>query len=662
MKTNNSVAIITGWVMLLQGFLLFAGLYYNITFLISIIKGPAGMNPLTAICFIAAGISLLIISDESCLSNLSSQDELNKDTLKSVKLRVRIYYTLNYIIIIIGALRLIEFISGIPVSLAHLISEEWVTKNIMAPNTAFNFILIGFSMLFIRRTDDKFISKAQYLALVSGLIAFLTLIGYFYSLFSFNLLNVFLPPMALNTSILFILLTIGILSLKKEDGFMYYLTHNSTVGKTARIVMFFAFIVLIALGWFSLYGENNGFFDNATGTAIYIWLIISASFIVTIISIKKLIEEEVLRKLSEVRIAESELKLRAIIDNSPSAIHARDLEGKYILVNKKTEELHGKKSGECIGKNLFELSPGTPREILEEFYSRDKIVINSGIAMEFEEPVTINGKKYVLLTQRFPLFDLNNNIYATGGISTDITYRKYTEEKLSALNNQLAASNKELESFSYSVSHDLRAPLRHIIGFGEKLHKVSEGKLGDEEKRVLNKILASSNKMAVLIDDLLTYSRLGRTELYVSEVSINDLVDEYIKDYHYSEGEKEINWIIHRVPVVKADRFQLQIVINNLLSNAVKYTGKSDIRNIEAGGYKNETGTVVFIKDTGCGFDTDYKDKLFGVFQRLHHENEFEGTGIGLATVKNIINRHKGDVWAESELGKGSAFYFLIPD
>jgi PAS domain S-box-containing protein len=243
----------------------------------------------------------------------------------------------------------------------------------------------------------------------------------------------------------------------------------------------------------------------------------------------------------------------------------------------------------------------------------------------------------------------------------DITERKEAEEEMRKLNSQLESVNKELEAFSYSVSHDLRAPLRHVNGFVELMTKHAANRLDDQGKRYLSTIGAAAKKMGVLIDDLLVFSRMGRVEMMKASFNLGNLVDEVLHDLQDEIKTRTIEWQIEKLPDIQADRSMMRQVMFNLISNAVKYSQTRDYARIEIGTTTRQAEIVVFIRDNGVGFDMKYVDKLFGVFQRLHSEAEFEGTGIGLASVRRIINRHGGKTWAEGIVNNGATIYFSLP-
>ncbi len=237
-----------------------------------------------------------------------------------------------------------------------------------------------------------------------------------------------------------------------------------------------------------------------------------------------------------------------------------------------------------------------------------------------------------------------------------------SRDELEIANANYENINKELEAFAYSVSHDLRAPLRQIQGFAEIINMNMSDNLPVKGKRYLNNISEAANYMGDLIDGLLIYSRTGRSELNKVPLSLNLVVNKFIEDYQQSlDAGTRIQWIVHEIPEVKADRMMMEQVVMNLLTNAIKFTRKEEKPVIEVGSIVKEGETVFFVKDNGVGFNMDYVDKIFGVFQRLHSQEIFEGTGIGLANVQRIILRHGGRIWAEGEEGKGASFYYTLP-
>ncbi len=234
-------------------------------------------------------------------------------------------------------------------------------------------------------------------------------------------------------------------------------------------------------------------------------------------------------------------------------------------------------------------------------------------------------------------------------------------EELAALSRELARSNKELESFSYSVSHDLRAPFRHIVGYAELLQELESDQLSDTGKRYLDVIVDAANSAGTLVDNLLHFSQMGRSELTPVAMDMSALVAEVRETLASETAGRAIEWDIAPLPTVRGDPVMMRLVLQNLLSNAIKYSRGREPARIAVGCEDRPTETLFFVRDNGVGFNQAYEKKLFGVFQRLHRNEEFEGIGIGLANVRRAVDRHGGRTWAEGRLGEGATFFFTLP-
>jgi light-regulated signal transduction histidine kinase (bacteriophytochrome) len=260
-----------------------------------------------------------------------------------------------------------------------------------------------------------------------------------------------------------------------------------------------------------------------------------------------------------------------------------------------------------------------------------------------------------------PFRDPEGRIIGLFGISRDITERKKAEESLRRAKDELQATNKELEAFSYSVSHDLRAPLRSIDGFSQALLEDYAEQLPEEAQEYLARVRAAAQRMAQLIDDLLSLSRVTRATLEPNLVNLSALAQDVAEELRQTQPGRQVAFRIAANLTAWGDKQLVRIALENLLGNAWKFTAKRTNASIEVGVHDDEGKRVFFVRDNGAGFDMAFANKLFGAFQRLHTANQFPGTGIGLATVQRIIRRHGGEIWAESSPEMGATFYFTLP-
>jgi signal transduction histidine kinase len=270
-----------------------------------------------------------------------------------------------------------------------------------------------------------------------------------------------------------------------------------------------------------------------------------------------------------------------------------------------------------------------------------------------------------------PIFDASDAFCGYRGVGTDITVRKSQEKELQRLNedlerrvaqrtNALEVANKELEAFSYSVSHDLRAPLRAIQGFSRIVEQQYSGQIDEQGRNMLRRVGAGAQKMGRLIDDLLNLSRISRQTMRVGPVDLSALVEEVAAELQAEAPKRKVEWVIAPQVMAEGDPGLLKVALQNLINNAWKYSSKREIARIEFGISERNGRPAYFVRDNGDGFDMAYADKLFEAFQRLHSPAEFSGTGIGLATVKRIVRRHGGEVGAEGRVGEGATFYFTL--
>ena len=428
--------------------------------------------------------------------------------------------------------------------------------------------------------------------------------------------------------------------------------------------------------------DGSSFFGAVTGNCIKNEKGENTSFyfIVEDISLRRQLEEQLQQsnealeekvKARTEEIYKSEKHFRALIENNNGLINVVDQAGKIIYRSPSAYRITGftneeiinaegyvnihpddrEKANEVIRETLA--NPGKPiYALFRNLHKSGHYIWLEGVVTNLLHDENVKGfvANYHDATERIEAEEEIKNLNAA------------LEEKIVVRTEQLRKTNEDLEAFSYSVSHDLRAPLRAIVGYTAILEEDYSSKLDDEAKRITTVIKSNTVRMGNLIDDLLAFSKMGRHQLVKTIVDTSQLINEICTGIDKKESkEKDIKWVIHPLPNVLADINTIRQVWINLISNAVKYSDKVEVPVIEIGSFSQKGQTVFFIKDNGAGFDEKYKNKLFKVFQRLHGAKEFEGTGIGLAIVEKVISKHGGNVWAEGEVNKGASFYFSLP-
>jgi len=399
----------------------------------------------------------------------------------------------------------------------------------------------------------------------------------------------------------------------------------------------------------------------------FVIFILFALLITGFATVRRRFEQELLQSGDELQREVAERTQQASLLNlTHDTIFVRDMSDVITYWNRGAQELYGWTAEEAFDKRAHQLLRTVFPMPIDEIRAE---LLRAGRWEGELEKTKADGTRVVVASRWSLRRDEQGRPVAILETNNDITERKRTEEKIRKLNEdlekrtaELEAINKELEAFAYSISHDLRAPLRHMAGYAELLQKNAASILDEKSRRYMMMILESAKRMGDLIDDLLAFSRIGRAETRMTMVSLEQLVKEALSEVQQETDGRNMGWRIGVLPNLYGDRSMLRLALVNLVSNAVKFTRKRPQPEIEIGcvdGKENEI--VVFIRDNGVGFDMKYVNKLFGVFQRLHRAEEFEGTGIGLATVQRIIHRHGGRVWAEGLVDRGATFYFSVP-
>ncbi|HVG58268.1 MAG TPA: PAS domain S-box protein [Hyalangium sp.] len=373
---------------------------------------------------------------------------------------------------------------------------------------------------------------------------------------------------------------------------------------------------------------------------------------------------------AQAALKESEARFRNMADHAPVMLWVTEPSGSCTYLSKAWYDFTGQTEESGLGLGwLSAVHPEDSKLAENAFLSANAGHTHFRVDYRLRRK---DGEYRWAIDSAAPRFDSTGQFLGYIGSVIDITERKMAEDAMKLLNQELQVrvqertkelleANKELESFSYTVSHDLRAPLRHITGFAQLLEKRAGAALDATCRGYVRTITDAAKQGGRMVDDLLEFSRMGRAELRKGRVVLHELVAEVQRELALEAEGRQVEWRVGALPEVQADRSLLRLVLKNLLSNALKYTRPRAVALIEIGSREEDEGVHVWVKDNGVGFDMQFVDKLFGVFQRLHTAEQFEGTGIGLANVRRIIARHGGRTWAESRVGEGATFHFTLP-
>jgi PAS domain S-box-containing protein len=362
----------------------------------------------------------------------------------------------------------------------------------------------------------------------------------------------------------------------------------------------------------------------------------------------------------------SERRFRSIYDHANVGICVCDRSGKIVMANTGLQNLYGYSEEEILKSNFYSVATsGDITEMEADLYNYEKIILGEIERYSIEKKeLTSDGRLIHVNKIVSAIKNEEDEVQYTVMLTDDITTRKNNEEKIKGLNTELAVQvgkletvNKELEAFSYSISHDLRAPLRAIDGFSKIILEDQKDDFNDESKRLLGVIIKNSGKMAMLIDDLLTFSRLSRQVVEFKPIDFGAMVDDIIEEQAIDRN----SMIVEKLPEAIGEKTMMKQVFSNLIGNAVKFSSKKKKPEIKIGCEEKETCFEFYVSDNGVGFNMVYYSKIFGVFQRLHTEAEFTGTGVGLAIVQKVLEKHNGEIWAESKERKGTTFFFTLP-
>ena len=605
------------------------GWVFGVESLKSVFPGLTAMNPLTALLFLTAGLALALPRGQALI------------------------LPAGLLLGLMGLFRMISY-AGWDLGLDTLMFRHalgaYSPSNRMAPNTSFGFLMTGLALVFFKRRQSPWSAKAgQSLALAATWLALFAMLGYSYQVPRFYGIGSFIP-MALNTAICFALINSAMLLARRGEGWMACLSDDGPGGIMARRLLPFTLMIPALLGFLRLQGQWSGWYNTETGTALFAIALIAAFSGLVWYNALLLGRVDLARRASE----RERNRYARFFSLSVDMFCIADFNGYFKELSDMWETVLGHPKEEMLQRPYLDfIHPEDRRKTSMEAAQNAQGVRT----LSFENRYRCKDGSYKWLLWAAKPVTEERLIYI---VARDITQRKEAEDTLRHYAAKLEQSNHELDAFSYSVSHDLRSPLRTIDGFSQVMLEDYTDRLDDQGKDCLNRIRQGCQQMGRLIDDLINLSRVIRHEFRVEETDLSAVAGSVMEEFKNADRSREVAFALPAGVSVRGDPGLLRAALENLLGNAWKFTGKKKDAKIEFGVLRKNGEAIYFVKDNGAGFDMAYANKLFGAFQRLHSQEEFAGTGIGLATTQRIVHRHGGRIWAEGAIDQGAAFYFTL--
>lgn len=618
---------------------------------------------------------------------------------------------LALLVAFLGAFTLMEYTLGISPGIDHLIFEEpagaihTLAPGRMAPASALCFLFLGVALMLDGKSDRSswlvtiLAVMAIFPALASGL-------AYLYGLDNLYGLG-YGTQMAAHTVLAFLVLALGVLCSQPERGLMALVASPDTGGVIARHLLPLAIVLPIMIGWLKLAGDDSLIFEPDFGVVLVVLSYILVLNLLIIWSARLLSRADAERNQTNAAIRENAARLRTLTRTIPDTVWLKNPEGVYLFCNPAFERFCGRKEADIVGKSDYDF---VDAEQADFFRANDLLVINSGETKTNEEWITFadDGRRALVETIKTPMFDGEGRLIGVLGIARDITLRHRAEETIRAAHQEsarllaeadrsrlallcaledqkiveakvrdmnasleqrvrertveLEAANKELESFSYSVSHDLRAPLRAINGFAQILIRRYRDSLDEEGGHYLDNVVTASERMGVLIEELLHYSRTVRSSAQAVPVPLTPVVAQLKNTFGERIAAASADFeVMEPLATPLGDPTMIGQILTNLVDNALTYCTRDGTPRVTLSSVREDGKVVLRVADNGIGIAPEYHEKIFQVFQRLHSNEEYPGTGIGLAIVAKAARMMQGEVSIESALGAGSTLSVRLP-
>ncbi len=632
-----------GWFAILMGVTVGIGWMGDIESLKRVLPGFVSMNPMTAICTLLSGISLVL----HCLPETRPAP------------RNFVARWIGALVAIIGLLILCRYVFGWSFKLDQVLFAEQLhgdlpdVPNRMAPNTAMAFVLLGSGLFLCDWTTRSGIRPAEHLGVGCWLLSLVALAGYLYQVqWLYGITRH--VPMAIHTAVTLHLLSLGLIFVRPRVGVMTIIAGDSPGSVLARRLFPMMLFVFIILGCVQIFGQRFKLHSADAGVALFTVAAIATAGGLILWCARFLHQADLARQ-----VLEKERERFFTLSRDMLAIAGTD--GLFKRVNPSFCRVLGFSAEELTSRPFIDFVH--PDDVAATMQEVERL--NFGLpSVHFENRYrSADGSwKWLSWSTEPPEEEW---LYA---VARDVTERKQSEAAITRLNEDLMQQtvrlemvNDELEAFSYSVSHDLRAPLRGISGFAQALEEHSAEALDETGRSYLLRIRNAAARMGELIDDLLKLSKLTRTPMKSETVDLSEIAESLVAGYRVDEPHRAVKTEISAGIRVLGDPALLRVLMDNLLGNAWKFTSKNPNARIEVSSTLGKRGELIcHVRDNGVGYDPRYAHKLFGAFQRLHSQTEFPGTGIGLATVQRIVSRHGGEVWTEGAINRGATFSFML--
>jgi PAS domain S-box-containing protein len=625
---------------------LLVGWRLGVTWLTDLTVGPAAMKSNAALAFACEGLALL------CLTSPRTPWQ-------------RAGRALSLAGALIGALTGVQHLFAIDLGIDQMLARDAADGEFpgrMAPLTSASFLAIGLS-LYAVRLPPVWLSHVP--ALFVAVSSFVTLVGYGYgtsTLYSFGPYG----SVSLHTAAAFVLLGIGVIAIRDHDGITGLLRSPGPGGQLARRFLPVAVLLPVALGWLRLAGQKAGLYDTAFGVALFAVTLTVILLIVTVrsagwIDRADLQRQRTLHDLDAARrdALEREVTLAAVVDSSDDAIVGCSVTGTIRTWNGGAEQLYGYTAAEAIGQSLRMLVPDDLRDEVEGMME----ACLDGKTIRKVQTVRLakGGTPVVVSISGSPIRSAGGAVIGLAAITRDVREQLRMMQALESQTAELKRSNDELTQFAYVASHDLQEPLRMVASYTELLSSRYRGRLDDRADKYITYISEGASRMQRLVRELLNYARVGTRAKPLAPVNLNDVTRSVLRDLKGLANGANAEISVPTLPTVLGDDVQLGQVLQNLIGNAIKFRADRPPRvTIHA----TRAGRMwrISVEDNGIGIDIKFHDRIFEIFRRLHERDVYEGTGVGLAIVKRIVERHGGQVWFDSTPGQGTTFHFTVPD